>query len=1107
MEQFRAAYKKLNAEQRKAVDTIDGPVLVIAGPGTGKTQLLTTRIANILAKTDTPPENILCLTFTDAAAATMRERLNGMIGQAAYNVTISTYHAFGSELLRRYNDYFPEAAELQPADELLLDQVLRDVQGALPYSNPLKSAVFLRDIKTLVGDFKRALLSPSDVRKVAADNERFITAATEAAKDCLRGVARMDKKAVPLFENLLTKTPRMPKTELPAGTLGLSRLWTEELSDALQAVEASGKTTELTAWKNRWLVKDAAGEFVASGTETGRKLNAAADIYEDYLAALTARGLYDYDDMILQAIHGLESNVDLRYTLQEKYQYLLLDEFQDTNGAQLKLVELLTDNPVHEGRPNVLAVGDDDQAIYAFQGANYSHMLQFYNRYKDVLVVPLTENYRSRPEILELAAAVGEQIGERLHHNFTAIDKTLTAANNSLAPAQLGRYEFRGDLSQNAWVAKQAKALIGQGIRASEIAVLAPKHRHLEAVLPFLRQKKVPIRYEKRENVLEDPAIEQVLAMSRLVLALAEADYATANYWWPQVLSYPFWELSTSKIWELSWKARSDGNWTEILCEHQETRLIALFFMRLALQALSEPLEVSLDYLLGVTPLQLNEKDSAEYRSPYYHHYFGEATNDVADGAGFWQLLSNLTVLRQHLRGYRGEDDRLPTLRDLMVFVSAHQAADIKILNTNPYQEADDAVQLMTAYKSKGQEFQAVFLLNLDDETWGSRARTQSSRISLPENLKFIRYAGASEDERLRLLYVALTRAKTQLYLVNFATGFNGKALSRLKYLKEEVQSDGSIISPLLPEHARTVHQLDVKPPELEDLGVYWHQRHLESAAEPSLQVLLQDRLRKYQLSASGLNRFTDTSRDGPRSFLLRDLLGFPSGSSTSGMYGDTIHETLHWLYCQLKQTGSLPSFKQTFTTFEKKLRLRHLAERDFTQLLERGRTCLSAYLEQRSTTIHAGDYSEYSFRSEGVFIGSAHLGGKVDRLRVDRANKTITIVDFKTGSSANRWTSDIKLYNYRKQLYFYKLLVERSATFKGYKVIDSYLEFVEPDENGAINELHLKFDDDVQHDFEKLIAATWQHIMALRFPDVSSYGEDSKAVAAFEQDLISGKL
>ena len=139
---FNRAYGELNEAQKLAVDTIDGPVLVVAGPGTGKTQLLTTRVANILDKTDTLPANILCLTFTDSAAITMRQRLTNIIGKAAYDVNISTYHAFGSELIRRYPEYFIASADLKPVDDLTIDACLRDILKRLPYSNPLRHDIY-----------------------------------------------------------------------------------------------------------------------------------------------------------------------------------------------------------------------------------------------------------------------------------------------------------------------------------------------------------------------------------------------------------------------------------------------------------------------------------------------------------------------------------------------------------------------------------------------------------------------------------------------------------------------------------------------------------------------------------------------------------------------------------------------------------------------------------------------------------------------------------------------------------------------------------------------------------------------------------------------------
>ena len=136
---FDARYRQLNAAQRQAVDAIDGPLLVVAGPGTGKTELLGMRAANILRSTDTLPENILCLTFTDSGAAAMRERLAGIIGPDAYRVAIHTFHSFGTEVINQNNQYFYHGAAFRPADEVTMHQVLSEIFDELDYTNPLAS--------------------------------------------------------------------------------------------------------------------------------------------------------------------------------------------------------------------------------------------------------------------------------------------------------------------------------------------------------------------------------------------------------------------------------------------------------------------------------------------------------------------------------------------------------------------------------------------------------------------------------------------------------------------------------------------------------------------------------------------------------------------------------------------------------------------------------------------------------------------------------------------------------------------------------------------------------------------------------------------------------
>jgi DNA helicase-2/ATP-dependent DNA helicase PcrA len=1151
---FQEAYAQLNAAQKQAVDTTEGPVLVIAGPGTGKTQLLTTRIANILNKTDASASNILCLTFTESGAQTMRERLTNFIGQNAYDVTISTYHAFGSDLIRRFPDYFSELADTQPVDDLGVDSIFRGIVGKLPYSNPLKYADnYLGDIRALVSDAKRALLTPDDLRAVAKQNRAFITKASPIIAKKLVDVPRITKKTIPVFEEILhvlTDVGGPVVSSVPKAILPLSQLMITELAEAVADAQESGKTTTLSTWKKTWLAKDETNNFIMDGEKANRKLEAAADIYASYLKELEKRKLFDYDDMILRAVHALETHADLHYTLQEQYLYILLDEFQDTNGAQLRLVELLTDNPVSEGRPNVLAVGDDDQAIYAFQGANYSHMLQFQKMYRNVLLVPLTRNYRSHTDVLSLARGVAEQIEERLHHHFPAIEKTLTAENKKLPKkAVIERWQAKSDITQFSWVAKKIRKLLDDGVSASDIAVLAPQHKYLEPLVAFLQQEQVPIRYEKRENVLDDPTIMQLLCMSELCLALSEGNHHKANSLWAEMLSYDFWQLPTSLIWELSWQANDgQGNWTDILLKTETLKPVALFFIRLSLLLKTETLETMLDYLIGVQPLDLHEPASELFTSPFYAFHFhaltdmgssvvssatqltmglgvavpgeplaraasastvGEGTDRTPgnQSSDFWNLLTNLIVLRSRLREYRTDDDTPLKLPDLLAFVAAHRAAEIKILNTSPYQEAAEAVQLLTAFKAKGQEYAAVFILATSDEAWGSKTRGQISRLSIPANLQFIRYAGATNDERLRLFYVAITRAKSQLYMVDYTHNYAGKTMMRLKYLNETEGEKGEIVSPLLPTGQQVVHEIDeaganVLLPATE-LAAYWQRRHQAALISRNVAPMLATRLAKFQLSPTHVSDFTDIANCGPEAFFMKTILRFPQAPRPEVQFGNAMHETLEWAHISTKRQGTTPTEQTILKTFEQRLKIKRLSEQDTELLLARGQESLRAYWPQRQHTINQHNRAEYNFRNEGVFIGQTHLAGKIDKLIINPTEKTIAIVDYKTGQAHNHWTHDVKLHKYELQLYFYRLLVENSHTFAGYTVTDAYLEFVEPNEQGNIVELHAVFDDTKMQALTQLIQAIWKHITAINLPAIDTYSKDIRGIESFERDLI----
>jgi DNA helicase-2/ATP-dependent DNA helicase PcrA len=411
----------------------------------------------------------------------------------------------------------------------------------------------------------------------------------------------------------------------------------------------------------------------------------------------------------------------------------------------------------------------------------------------------------------------------------------------------------------------------------------------------------------------------------------------------------------------------------------------------------------------------------------------------------------------------------------------------------------------MTAFKSKGMEFAAVFVLAVSDEAWGSKARSQGSRLSLPQNLQYIRYAGATNDERLRLFYVAITRAKSQLYLVSYSANYAGKNMTHLKYLNENAGESGEVISPLLPEGQQQILSAqDGSTQPSTELAAYWQQRHQNALSQQDMQILLLDRLKQFQLSPTHVNDFVDLVHGGPEPFFLKTVLRFPQAQQPEMQFGNAMHETLEWIHKATKRSdGTIPNEKTILKTFEDNLKTKSLTSAQAQQFTDRGQAALTAYISQRQHTISPSNVAEHSFKNEGVFAGQAHLAGKIDKLIINPADKTITIVDYKTGQSHNKWGSDLKLYKYRRQLYLYKALVEGSHTFKDYRVTDAYLEFVEPDEDGVIQELHLSLDQDEYERSKQLAEAIWLRIKSLDLPDVTEYPQNLNGVQLLEEFLL----
>ncbi len=307
---FDDLYKKLNKAQKLAVDTIDGPVMVVAGPGTGKTQILTLRIANILKQTQVGPENILALTFTEAGAKEMRRRLRTIIGNTADKVRIHTYHGFAASVIAEHNDHFPHLAGTKQLTET-------------------EAEVFIREI----------LEEPDLARLRPLGNPDFY----------------------------------IPKIISTIGT-AKKEAWTPEIIKSFAKTEIDRIRNDDSSISSRGARKGALKADALKQIDKCERTVLFADVYQKYEAKKKVKRKVDFDDLIGELLLALERDELLRQILQEKFQYLLIDEHQDTNDSQNMLVKIIAD---FFDEPNLFVVGDEKQAIYRFQGASVENFIKF----------------------------------------------------------------------------------------------------------------------------------------------------------------------------------------------------------------------------------------------------------------------------------------------------------------------------------------------------------------------------------------------------------------------------------------------------------------------------------------------------------------------------------------------------------------------------------------------------------------------------------------------------------------------------------------------------------------------------------------------------------
>jgi DNA helicase-2/ATP-dependent DNA helicase PcrA len=621
----------LNEAQRSAVEKIDGPLLILAGAGSGKTKTITTRLAYLLDQVGIPASNTLTLTFTNKAAKEMRERAMGLITQNSYPPLLCTFHKFGLLFLKFHIHLLGRANNFVVIDTDDKKKIIKKINADLP------TALIASEISR----YKNSLIDPQEAYAQA----------------------------------------------------------------------------ELTNYKH------------------------IAKIYEEYEAYLLKNNLVDFDDLLCLTYKLLDAHPDLCTQTSEKYRYIMIDEYQDTNELQLRLLQKLCST-----HNNLCVVGDDDQSIYGWRGAHVRNILEFDQDFEDAMVVKLEHNYRSTQPILAVANAL-------IEHNRSRLGKTLIATKSGGEDVQTISSNDESEESQK--IAKAIKELINRGVRPNEIAVLYRINALSRSLEEGLNRAGVAYKLVGGLRFYDRAEIKDLISYLRVITNVHD------NFSLKRIINKPKRGLGKATIDKIELSSIEAGkSMFEFISTLSDLDLEALVRKKSATELR--------DFVSEILELR-RVADEAIYR--------------------FIDLLEERFKIKETLKGLPDEAEKIANIDEFYGLFRDYvkqnpEAALAEFLNDITLQSEQDQVEgesiyIMSIHASKGLEFEHLFVIGLEEGF-----------------LPLIGDGSDLEEER-RLGYVAFTRAKSNLTLSNVNSRFyKGRRteLQKSRFINEAGLCEGSLI-------------------------------------------------------------------------------------------------------------------------------------------------------------------------------------------------------------------------------------------------------------------------------------------------------------------------
>jgi DNA helicase-2/ATP-dependent DNA helicase PcrA len=978
---FLKRYQELNEQQKKAVDAIDGTVMVIAGPGTGKTEVLSMRIANLL-RSDVlvKPNEILCLTFTDEGAIAMRKRLLSIIGEAAHKVNIHTFHSFCNSIIQSNMEYFG-ARDLQPATELERMEVIYHVIENIPSSN------LLRKLKGNIYNDAKNLLFLFDLMKSENWNAETISTSIDLYLEDIQH-----------RETFLYKRSNASKG-IKAGDL---------------------KQNDFNKAKDKM-----------------ERTRAASELFDAYVQRMASLGLYDFSDMILWVVKAFKENQDLLQLQQERFQYLLVDEFQDTSGSQSELLSLIAD---YWENPNLFVVGDDDQSIFQFQGARLKYIKQFVEQHKATIkIIVLTENYRSTQLVLDRSMITIEHNKQRLVNTlkYLNLNKHITSAHPRFKTEQAVEPSvviYHNEVHEGLHIIEKIKALQAAGVPLSDVAVLYKNHKQAASLIAQMEREQLPYWVRKPVNILDLPLVQQLLQVFSYLQAEVSKPLSGEVYLFP-ILHSSFLGIDPIDIATLSLYLQEKNTkhkyWRFLLHDNLLLQTLELNTAT-AISKLGDQLETWIREVTSLTLPMLFQKII----------YDGGVIAWAMQGdSQIWDM----QVLHTFFEFIKQECDKKPriTIADFLAIIKKMQDEKIALSIQRSVQNKD-GVRFYTAYSAKGHEFEHVFIIGVNKDNWETN-KGNNKGFSLPDLL--VAEAASNDDidnpEEVarRVFYVAMTRAKKHLEISYLQQDLSSKALEPSKFIDEisSVEERNLIITPSekIPKYIATL---------LSPAPIVLHQL--------AQKELIEKRLENFVLSVSAMNKYLQC----PIAFYFEQILRVPEAKSDSLAFGIAIHYALEQLFKQMNATTDkqYPPIASVISSFEYSMKRN---EGSFTSLqysrrLEMGRTLLEEYYNHYLDTFNKIVLTEYNITTTS--INEVPAKGKLDKIEFN--GKECIIVDYKTGSPEYSTKKELlgptddkpKGGNYWRQMVFYKLLLENFYPSSGWIMTAGVFDFIEKNKEGT---------------------------------------------------------